>query len=141
MQENNAALNIICKDIRQINERLEGNDKRFEKIDQRFEKIDQRFEKIDQRFEKIDQRFEKIDQRFDKIDQRLDVEFRIVHSSINAIAVDLYKKRIEDDQKHADLKAMFDTFLHLTDSSMRVSAVEKTIDEHDQRISKLEFAA
>ncbi len=139
-QETTAELKNIRQELQQINQRLDGNDQRFEKIDQRFEKIDQRFEKIDQRFEKIDQRFEKIDQRFDTLDQRLGRDFRIVHDSINKLATDLYKKCLDDDHKHADLKAMFDTFMHRTNGMESVPVLEKMVEGHDLRISNLEAA-
>ncbi len=125
-QETNVELKNIRQELQQINQRLDGND--------------QRFEKIDQRFEKIDQRFEKIDQRFDTLDQRLGRDFRIVHDSINKLATDLYKKCLDDDHKHADLKAMFDTFMHRTNGMASVPVLEKMVEGHDLRISNLEAA-
>ena len=130
-QEINIELKEIHQELQKINHRLDG-------VDQRLDGGDQRFDKIDQRFDKIDQRFEKIDQRFDKLDQRLDTEFQIVHTSINKIAVDLYKKCLHDDHKHAELKAMFDTIMHRTSGMESVPMLNKKVDSHEQRISNLE---
>jgi chromosome segregation ATPase len=112
-EENNNELKNIRQELQHINQRLDGNDQRFEKIDQRFEKVDQRFEKVD-------------------------AEFRVVHHSINRIAIDLYKNRLDSDFKHEELKAMFDTFMHRTNGIERLPILEKKVDAHGQRISKLE---
>ncbi len=112
-QDHSNDLKNIRQELQQINFRLSGNDERFEKIDQRFEKIDQRFEEIG-------------------------AEFRVVHHSINMIAVDRYEDRLYNEQKHADLKAMFDTFMHRTNCLERLPDLEKEVDKHGQRISRLE---
>ncbi len=91
-------------------------------------------QQINGRLDSHDQQFEKIDQRFEKIDS----EFRVVHSSINRLAVDFYTNRLDNDQKHADLKAMFDTFMHRTNSLERLPGIEIELKDHEQRISKLE---
>ena len=117
----NQEINVELKDIRQ-----------------ELQKINHRLDGVDQRLDSGDQRFDKIDQRFDKLDQRLDTEFQIVHTSINKIAVDLYKKCLHDDHKHAELKAMFDTFMHRTSGMESVPMLNKKVDSHELRISNLE---
>ena len=68
----------------------------------------------------------------------LDTEFQIVHTSINKIAVDLYKKCLHDDHKHAELKAMFDTIMHRTSGMESVPALNKKVEGHELRILNLE---
>ena len=109
-----------------------------QEINIELKEIHQELQKINHRLDGVDQRLDGGDQRFDKLDQRLDTEFQIVHTSINKIAVDLYKKCLHDDHKHAELKAMFDTIMHRTSGMESVPMLNKKVDSHEQRISNLE---
>ncbi len=95
---------------------------------------DNELKNIRMELQQINGRLDSHDQQFEKIDS----EFRIVHSSINRLAVDFYTNRLDSDQKHADLKAMFDTFMHRTNSLERLPVIEMELKDHEQRISKLE---
>ncbi len=68
--------NLLCRNVQEVNERLDKIDNKFEKIDHRFialmDNIDHRFDKVDKKLESLDK---KLDLKLDKINNRFWVQF------------------------------------------------------------------
>ncbi|WP_117208696.1 hypothetical protein [Allorhizocola rhizosphaerae] len=114
----------------EMNTRFEQVDQRFEQVDQRFQAVDKRFEHIDQRFEAVDKRFDIQEQRFkamlderfkefeegsfDRLAGHLSTEIEGLKGQVASVTKEvrktndlvdgLYKHRIEDEKKQAELE-------------------------------------
>ena len=103
----------------QLNEQLFGRDGRFAQIDGCFAQIDGRFVQIDVRFEKIDRRFEQIDSRMEAMEERLEAKIRG-----NGVLLEHLEHKV-------------DLITEILQSG--IDSVRTKVDDHEERITKLEI--
>ena len=95
-------------------------------------------QEMNQRFEGIDQRFESIEQRFEGIDQ----SFKGINFYINRIDDRLEKLEIDVKETKTDVKTILEGMdaeaKELEIARLERTAISRTLDRHEQNITKLE---
>ena len=94
----------------------------FKKVHEEFHAVNTRLARHDQRFEQIDQRFEQIDQRFEKLE------------------LSMHQSEIKNEERDSKLDKVLDVVLTINEKLTVLSAVKGTQEEHEVRISALEYA-
>ena len=76
-----------------LERRFDGLERRFDGLERRFDGLEQRFDGLEQRLDGLEQRFDGLEQRFDGLDRKVDVHYEAVKLILSDILARLPASR------------------------------------------------